>query len=182
MPTLIAASSDNNSTNNDIIPKYEYLIEPIMDMVKDFQDDPNTLAKFKEHLVELIIFNIKWNKSVDSQSVEVNNIYLNPQNFDDARKRYGNFPMKFINKLKRDINEVINDVAIIQRIIPSHNISHNMKVLIRSLQYYIRNEKKFEKLNKTRRYNSQISKLHEKSGIMNNDSVKFIKDILTVLD
>lgn len=96
--------------------------------------------------------NISNNVSNNSKEEKSSNIYLYQFeiNQEENLRRHGsNILENFLIKLKKDIYEVVRDIATIQRL--NGSIPTNLKVLIRAMKFYINKENRDKKINEAKR-------------------------------
>ncbi|CAH2097306.1 unnamed protein product [Euphydryas editha] len=157
-----ATSVDYNNTINEMEELQKNILTSLNKILNDKQNELEKLTNIKAKLMlylksfgNISISNIiSKNVTNNSKEEEYSNIYLyqfeiNPQ--ESLRKNDPNILEKYLRKLKKDIYEVVRDIAGIERL--NASIPTNLKVLIRAMKYYVNKENSGKRLSQAKHKN-----------------------------
>ncbi|XP_050355825.1 GATA zinc finger domain-containing protein 14-like [Nymphalis io] len=192
--------SDANETDillpinyNNTIDKMEELQKNIVfslnKIVNEKQNELKKLTNIKEKLILYLktFGNISIPNDISNDSKYNENPIIHLYQFEAnqpnevLRKHDPNILEKYLKKLKRDIFEVIRDIAGIQKL-SNTSMPHNLNVLVRSMKYYVNEENKKSNITKHNKVNFRKQFNSHDTNERNNRLVDIIINILEVLD
>ncbi|CAG4969033.1 unnamed protein product [Colias eurytheme] len=142
----------NNTNNITIFIKNitENSFYPLENIIKEKQEELSELINIRDNLLDSINAYVGFEVSNLTNTNKIQNadlrfIIFKIDKTNDANLsnilRIDNRSLleKYQLKLKKDIGEVIRDIAVIQRLPKSSNIAHELRYLIRALRHYVKN-------------------------------------------
>lgn len=156
-------SVNYNKTINEVEELQRNILNSLNKILDNKQNELEKLTNMKDKLIFYlksfgnlsISNNISNNVTNNSKEEENSNIYLYQFEInqeENLRRHAPNILEKHLIKLKKDIYEVVRDIASIQRL--NASIPTNLKVLVRAMKYYINKEKRDKKINEAKHKDS----------------------------
>ncbi|XP_037298725.1 uncharacterized protein LOC119190588 [Manduca sexta] len=186
-------STEKENITNNVNELRNNVLLPLSNIINDKQKELEELLRVSENLIKIMrTYNnsfetsVKENRYNDTNStISIYNFEIAPELENEFRRSDKNLLQKYLLKLKRDIYEVIRDIAGIQKLKGEAHIPVDLKILLRAMKRYVRNQAKLnykEKKSDVENLNSRRTPADTKNDATKKTLVTEMVNILKVID